>query len=437
MLALIGVGVSLLAVIPAYLLRRWRGVALLLGAIVSAALGLGFALIPMDRTFLLWGREFTAGQAVTVFGRSILLDPLSQTALTFLFLIGAALFLLAWPLESGELYAPIGLGVLGLLVAALVVRPLVYAMLLLELAATLSVLLLRGEVGGARYLTFCVLALPGPLVAHWLLDMYALTPDQTGLLSTASLLIGLSFALMLGLVPFHSWVPALARAESPLAVALIYSAVGGTVWFLLLDYLQTYLWLGQSPYWSSALTLLGVGTAVVGGLLGTTRRGWGALLGYGVMVDTGMLVLVLGRGEAVGLELERAMMLTRTWGVLTMAAGLAALGVRRGSAEPEWSPWGAVAAAAGLLSLAGFPPTVGFVSRWGLYRLLFQDHPLTALALLLASAGPVVGLLRMLPTALQSGVPPRRALALTDLWLALASLGAVGLGLFPQFLIYR
>ncbi len=437
MLALIGIGLLLLVMIPTYFLRRQRGIALLLAAAVSAALGFGVALIPMDRTFVLWGREFTVGGAATILGRSVLVGSLAQTALTFLFMIGAALFLLAWPLESGELYAPIGLGVLGLLAAALVVRPLVYAMLLLELAVAFSVLLLRGGVGGARYLTFCILALPGPLVAHWLLDMYALTPDQAGLLHTASLLIGLSFALMLGLVPFHPWVPALARGESPLAVALIYSAVGGTAWFLLLDYLQTYPWLGQSPYWSSALTVLGVGTAVIGGLLGTTRRGWGALLGYAVMVDTGMLVLALGRGEAVGLELERAMMLTRTWGVLTMAAGLAAVGVRRESAEPGWSPWGAVAAAAGLLSLAGFPPTVGFVSRWGLYRLLFQEHPLMVAALLLASAGPVVGLLRMLPASLKSGIPARRAMTLTDLWLALASLSAVGLGLFPQLLIYR
>lgn len=437
MLALVGVGLLLLAMIPTYLLRRWRGVALLLAAVLSAALGLGIALIPMERAFVLGGREFTVGGTMTVFGRSIVLDSFSQTALTFLFLVGGALFLLAWPLESGELYAPIGLGVLGLLATALIVRPLVYAMLLLELAVALSVLLLRGGVGGARYLTFCVLALPGPLVAHWLLDMYALTPDQVGLLHTASLLIGLSFALMLGLVPFHPWVPALARRESPLAVALIFSAVGGTVWFLLLSYLRTYPWLEQSPYWSSALTALGVGTTVVGGLLGTTRRGWGALLGYAVMVDTGILVLALGRGEAGGPELERAMMLTRTWGVLTMAAGWAAIGIRHESAERGGSPWGAVAATAGLLSLSGFPPTVGFVSRWGLYRLLFQAQPLMVVALLLASVGPVVGLLRMLPAALRSGIPARQAMTLIDLWLALASLGAVGLGFFPQFLIYR
>ncbi|MDW8068166.1 MAG: proton-conducting transporter membrane subunit [Anaerolineae bacterium] len=436
MLGLLCAGVSLLAVIPVYLLRRWRGVALLLAAIVSAVLGLGVLLLPLDQTFVVGTSEFTLGGSATFFGRSIILGPLAQTGMLFLFLSSAAFFLLAWPLGAGELYAPVGLGGLGLLSAALVFRPLVYAALILELAAVLFVLLLRGGVGGARYLTFFVLAVPGPLVAHWLLDMYALTPDQTEWLTTASVLIGLSFALMLGLVPFHPWLPALARSESPLAVALIFTAVGGTVWFLLLDYLATYPWLSQSPHWSSALTVLGVGTAVAGGLLGTTRRGWGTLLGYAVMVDTGMLILALGKGGATGLELERAMMLTRTWGVLTMAAGLAAMGVN-GASEQKRSPWGVVAAAVGLLSLAGFPPTVGFASRWGLYRLLFLERPMTVLALLLASVGPVVGMLRMLPPSLRPEAFHPRASVVVDLLLALATAGAIGMGMFPQMLMDR
>lgn len=437
MLTLIGLGLLFLAAIPAYFLRRWHIFALLLAATVTAALGVAAALLPPDRSFTLGGREFIFGETVTFWGRSIVAGPLARTGLTFLLLTGAALFLMGGPLKAGELYAPIGLVVLGLLGTALVVRPLVYAVLVMELAAALSVLLLQGGMGGARYLTFFVLALPGPLIAHWLLDMYALTPDQAGLLHTASLLIGLSFALMLGLVPFHPWVPALARRESPLAAALIFSTVGGTAWFLLLDYLQTYPWLDESPYWSSALAVLGIGTVVLGGLLGTTRRGWGALLGYAVVVDTGMLVLALGRGGAVGVELERAMMLTRVWGVLTAAGGLAALGVGGDGPERGRSPWGAVAATVGLLSLAGFPPTVGFVSRWGLYRLLFQEQPLTALALLLASAGLVVGLLRMLPSVLQAETASSRAPLAVDLLLVLTTAGALFLGIFPQFLIYR
>ncbi len=437
MLALLAIGLPLVLVPITYLLRRWQRVSFLLAAVVSAALGGMMVAVPPDLVVSLGGREFVAGGTMTFLGRSVVFGPLAQVGLTFLFLAGAALFLLAGLLETGELYPSIGLGTLGLLAAALVVRPLVYAVLILELAVAFSVLILHSGIGGTRYLTFFVLALPGPLIAHWLLDMYALTPDQTGLLQTASLLVGLSFALMLGLVPFHPWVPALGRGELPMAIALIFSAVGGTVWFLLLDYLRTYPWVSQSPYWVPALTAMGIGTAVVGGLLGAAPRGWGALLGYAVMVDTGMLTLALVRADALGVELERAMMLTRVWGVLTAAAGLSAVGAE-GIPPRGWrSAWGAVALMVGLLTLSGFPPTVGFASRWGLYRLLFQDQPLTALALLVASLGPVVGMLRMLPGALRVESTEKRTLALADFLLALMAAGAIGLGLFPQILIYR
>lgn len=436
MLALLAIGLPLLSVPPTYFLRRWRGVSLLLAAAIAAALGAAMLVVPPDYTFTLGGREWAAGGATTFFGRSVVLGPLAHTGLTFLFLAGAALFLLAWPLGAADPYAPVGMGMLGLLAAALVVRPLVYGMLILELAVAFSVLILHSGIGGTRYLTFFVLALPGPLIAHWLLDMYALTPDQAGLLRTASLLIGLSFALMLGLVPFHPWVPALGRGESPLSVALIFSAVGGTVWFLLLDYLQTYPWISQSPYWFPALSAMGIGTAVIGGLLGAAPRGWGALLGYAVMVDTGMLTLALARADTLGVELERAMMLTRVWGVITAAAGLAAVGAGESPSRGLRSVWGALALMAGLLTLAGFPPTVGFASRWGLYRLLFRDQPMAALALLVASFGPVVGMLRMLPESLRVEPTASRTPALADLLLALMAAGAIGLGLFPQILIY-
>jgi hypothetical protein len=46
-------------------------------------------------------------------------------------------------------------------------------------------------------------------------------------------------------------------------------------------------------------------------------------------------------------------------------------------------------------------------------------------------------MLRMLPEALRVEFAADRTLALTDLLLALMAAGAIGLGLFPQILIYR
>ncbi|RME36913.1 MAG: hypothetical protein D6793_05010 [Thermoflexia bacterium] len=439
--ALLCVLLPFLASLPAYLLRRWRWPSALIGATVMAALGGLLVGMPLDRPISLLGYEGTLASPAQFFGRAVGLTPLNQTALAFLYFTGAALFVLAGVLEPRTVYPPLGLVVIGLLTGALVVRPLLYGVLFLQLAVALSVLLLPNGASGVRYLTFYVLALPGLMASHWLLDLYALTPDQPALLRTATLLIGLSFALMLGLVPFYPWVPALARGGTPLPVALIFSGIGGTVWFLMLDYLQTYPWLQATPQWASVLTAFGVGTMVFGGLLGMTHRGMGALLGYAVMVDTGFSILVLGHTAALGVELERALMLARTWGVIVLAAGLAA-SVRHseGTESFQAKPGSLFALVMGLLSLVGFPPTVGFASRWGFYRWLVQEQPFLTALVLFSSAGPLVGLMRALPTLLR---PSREAIprltrrgGLTDVLPALAALGALVLGLFPQWLIY-
>lgn len=439
--ALICILLPLLMSVPAYLLRRWRWPAALLGAAATAVLGAMLLFLPLDRPLTVLGREWALGTPLPFFGRTIGLTPLSQTSLTFLYFTGTALLALAGVLMPGSAFPPLGLMVIGMLAGALVVRPLIYGVLFLQIAVALSVLLLSGEAGGIRYLTFYILALPGLMASHWLLDMYALTPDQPALLRTATLLIGFSFALMLGLVPFHPWVPALARTGNPLPVALIFSGVGGTVWFLMLEYLQTYPWLRAAPQWASVLMAFGAGTIVLGGLLGTTWQGVSALLGYAVMVDTGFSILALEQATVLGVELERALMLARTWGILTFVIGLAALSrTHEKPALLRTSPGSLFALVVGLLSLVGFPPTVGFASRWGLYRTLFQEQPLLTAMVLLASIGPVVGLMRALPALLQpasEGLPrPLPREHLTDALPALAAMGALLLGLFPQWLIY-
>jgi len=396
------IALPMVVAVVSYTLRAWRAAATLLVAGVSLALGLMLVLLPFGEPVTFLGQTFVLGGETSLLGRALVLGPSTRMAMGFLFLVGAGFFLLAWQLEPQTLFAPVGLGMLGLLSGALLIRPLVYAALFLEIAVALSVFPLQADPrapvrSGLRYLTFFVLALPGLLVSHWLLELYTLTPDQSGLLYMATALIGFSFALLLGLVPFHPWVPAVGRDGAPLMAAFLFTAVGGAVWFLLLTYLQAYPWLTDYPQWAAALTALGVITAVMGGLLGTAQRGAGTLMGYAVMVDTGALLVALGASSHTGLGLGVATLFARAWSLALMAAGLAGLRTQGWELTGlSWrAPWSALAWVIGGLSLIGFPLTAGFAPRWGVYRLLFATDPGAALALLLASTGLCVGLLRV------------------------------------------
>ncbi len=226
----------------AYALRRWQWLPPILGTVIPLVLGGLLLFFPFDRSVVLFGHEIVLGGEAELLGRTLFFGPSARAGLAFLFLAGSAFSLLAWQLEPGGLLVPLGLGLLGVLGGVLLVRPLIYAALLLQIGATIVVFPLQADPrspvrGGLRYLTFFTLALPGLLISHWLLDMYAVTPDQTSLLYLATGLIGFSFALLLGVVPFHPWVPAVGRDGSPLAAGFLFSISGSAVWFLFLAYL--------------------------------------------------------------------------------------------------------------------------------------------------------------------------------------------------------
>ncbi len=448
----------ILAAAVVYSLRQLRMLSSLLSSGISLALGLMLLLLPFGEPVEFFGRTFILGGETALLGRSFILGPSVRSAMAFLFFTGTVFFALAWRLEGETLFVPVALGTLGLLGGVLLIRPLIYAVLLLEIAVTLSIFPLHADPrppvrGGLRYLTFFTLAMPGLLISHWLLDRYAMTPDQTSLLYLATALIGFSFALLLGIVPFHPWVPAMARDGAPLASAFLFSTIGGTVWFLLLSYLETYPWLIEYSQWSTVLTALGVLTAFWGGLLGTTQRGAGTLIGYAIMVDTGMLLVVLGQSSNLDLGLGMALIMARAWSLALTSAGLAGL---RAQSQDEGlelvglglrAPWSTISWLVGGLALLGFPLTIGFAPRWGIYRFLFRTQPWAAVVLLLSSAGLLIGLLRLLNQLLTSPakrqpltgseppelpVPPPsepRVVVLMQLFLVA---GTLVLGFYPQ-----
>ncbi len=457
-------GPLLLLIIPlvmasiVYILLRWVSLSALLAVGTALALGIAVVTLPLDQPVRVyfWGeRQIAMGEAVRFLGRELVLEQADRMAMAILFLTAAGLFFLAWRVTPQPLLFPMGLGLLSLLSGALLIRPLIYAVLLIEIAAALSIFALQAEGqsptrGGMRYLTFTTLALPGVLVTHWLLDRYVLTPDDVGLLNTAAALLAVSFALLLGVVPFHTWVPAVAGDSVSLAGTFVLTINNGAVWFLLLDFLETYPWLNTHPYFGSLFSTAGLAMIVVGGLLAPSQRRLGPLMGYGALVDSGGALIALGMHSRLGLTLVLLSLLVRPFGLALMATGLSGLRARNGDddncAALRGLAWKAPCSTAvlifGGLSIAGLPVSAGFIWRWSLCRALMPSSPGSALLLLLAGVGVMVGVWRGLSALLVRPRLPegeRFPRVTSEGWLTavvvvVAILACVGVGLFPQVL---
>jgi len=396
-----------------YVVRRWSMLSALLSIGTTLVLGLVIMLLPLGQTVELWGRQIVMGGTVSFLGRELILEEVDRIAIAFLYLTASGIFLLAWQVSPSGLLFPVGFGMLSLLSGSLLIRPLIYAVLLVEMAIAISVFALQPEGrpparGVLKYLAFSLLALPGLLVIHWLMDRYALTPDDTRLLDMAAILLAFSFALLMGSVPFYMWVPSMADDSDPLASAFVFSVNHGAIWFLLLAFLETYPRLSSYARFDSIASGAGLAMVSVGGILAASQRHFGRLMGFGALIDSGVALVALGMGSEQGLALALLSLLVRPFGLALMAAGIGGLEARSDqglsmedvSGLARRAPWSTFAFVSGAVSTAGLPVSAGFAGRWTLFRAVGSSSFTSVLTMVAAGVGLMFGVGRALSALL-------------------------------------
>jgi multicomponent Na+:H+ antiporter subunit D len=396
-----------------WLLRRWAALAALLSASISVALAWMAWRLPLDQPVQLWGRQVALGETVSLLGRDLVMSAGDQSNLIMVFLVAAGLFVFSWRVSQGWTFYPLGLALLSVLTAALLVEFHIFAVLLLQIGAALCVFLIQGgrvgsTRGALRFLTFFTLAIPPLLITSWLLGQYELTPDDTRLLDASTLLFGFGFAILLGVVPFHTWVTAVSADAPPLVSSFIFGLFYAVIWFVMLDLFQSFDWLVAHPAFRTAFNYGGYSMLVVGASLAAVQRRLGHLLGYATLADMGAAQLALALKTEVGLNAALFCLGTRAVSLLIMALGISIIQHRAEGDDfnkvagwGRYVPWATVALVVGGLSLAGLPLGPGFTSRWSIARLVAREQAGGALVLLMASVAVGIGVVRALMALLR------------------------------------
>ena len=228
--------------------------------------------------------------------------------------------------------------------------------------------------------------------------------------TTALVLLLAGFAVKAGLVPFQVWLPR-GYAAAPGPARAVMAGVCVNVAFY--GMWRTLALLGRPPAWlAGILLLLGGLTALLGIAHAAVSSRLSRVIAYSSVENTGLIVTGFSvaltgaavgdeRLTAVGLLAATLQMVAHTAAkslLFSAAAGLEAaagsddLEVLRGMGRK--TPWSGFGLAVGAVTLAGLPPTAGFVSEWFLLESLMQQFRVTALGgrLTLALAGAAVAL---------------------------------------------
>jgi len=230
-----------------------------------------------------------------------------------------------------------------------------------------------------------------------LAEIIAVAPEGP-LVTTAIVLVLVGALSKSAIVPFHFWLPAAMAAPTPVSAYLHAAAMVKAGIYLIARMAPGF---AEMPGWREILVTLGVATMLIGGLTALRQFDLKLVLAHGTVSQLGFLTVVVGYGTRdsalAGLALLLAHALFKSTlflsvGIVDHDAGTRDL--RKISGLGRRSPALAAVVLVALASMAGLPPTLGFVAKEAVFTSLLEEGlagaPLAWLALVGVALGSVL-----------------------------------------------
>jgi len=285
-------------------------------------------------------------------------------------------------------------------------------------------------------------------------EMSAMTPDAGApALPGHALYPAILILVLLGCftksaqVPFHFWLPNAMAAPTPVS-AYLHSATMVKAGVYLMARLSPTL--GGTDAWQWSLTLAGAATMLLGSIWAMRQTDLKQMLAYTTLMALGTATMFLGGGTPVAIAAAATFIVVHALykaslflvvGILDKTTGTRDVAALAGLGRSLPLVW-AIAAAAGL-SMAGFPPLIGFIGKELKYEgaLAVASEPAFVVATAVAANAMMVacaGLVALKPFLARGGTAatPVKARAPIALWIGPGVFSTAGLvfGLAPDML---
>jgi NADH-quinone oxidoreductase subunit N len=277
--------------------------------------------------------------------------------------------------------------------------------------------------------------------------LHHINPGQYWIVMTSLAFIIAGFGFKLGLVPFHMWVPDVYQG-APVSVVMLLGCAPKIAAITLFSRMLYQVFGDFHVQWSELLIILSILSMVFGNLLAIVQTTIRRLLGYSAIAHAGYMLLGLIAGNHFGVTAALfyvvsyaitavgcfgiLILLNRTGFEVTQISDLAGLNNRH--------PWLAFLMLLLLFSMAGIPPTLGFMAKFSVVLSLVHAHKvwLASLALVFAIIG-IYYYLRVVKTiyfdsSKQSGLPLRIPRDMT-IAISINGLAVLVLGIFPSIIL--
>lgn len=418
-------------------------------------------------------RLFERDESATGFGGAILVDPFF-IFFAMLFLISAALVILLsvkyLEIEAehhAEYYALILFATVGMMFMASGIDLVVLFLALETMAITFYVLagFLRGNKksneGALKYMLLG--AFSGGLLAYGFSLLYGISgfarepstrlpaimegvakagPDNI-LVIGALVTVAAGMLFKVAAVPFHQWAPDTYEGAPTSITAFLSVASKAASFAMLLRIFLSVFW-PVKPSWELMLAGVAVATMTWGNFAALTQTNLKRLLAYSSIAHAGYILLGLVAGNVTGLQgvsfylFAYAFMNTGAFAIIIILRRKGLIGDEIEDVQGLYyrSPAAAVLLLLFMLSLAGIPPTAGFIGKYFIFLGLIEaKHYLLAVIAVLYVVPALYYYFRIVQAAwMRDSNDPVAPLVSTGQALALTVAGVITLvaGIYPE-----
>jgi formate hydrogenlyase subunit 3/multisubunit Na+/H+ antiporter MnhD subunit len=366
-------------------LVTWSGILLSLWLLVMAVA------LPVEEVISFGQGTFKLSESLVVLGREFILTDTDRPFLALLFFFQMGWVFGALFVRPVDLFVPITFAMGALLNAALAVEPFLYAALLIEISALIAIPMLcppeqKPGRGVFRFLAFQTFGMPFILLAGHFLTGLEASPGQIEVVTQSGVLLGIGFAFILAMVPFHSWVPMLTEESNPYPVAYVLFILTGMVSLFGLGFFDRFVWLRDSEIAYLLLRNVGALMLLVGGIWAALEKDWGRMLGHYVIAETGVNLLAVGIRSPQGVLIFFWLLLVRYFSLVIWAGAISAIKKRADdrldmeslSGFGHRRPLLLGIALLAQLSLIGAPFLAGYTARFALWQHLSEVDAVAA-----------------------------------------------------------
>ncbi len=268
------------------------------------------------------------------------------------------------------------------------------------------------------------------------------------LLLAALALILAGFAFKLALVPFHAWAPDVYQGAPTPVTAFLSVVPKGAALVVLARVVADVLPQSVTPRWVPLLAIVAVASQTLGNLVAIAQRDLKRMLAYSGIAHMGYALVGVVAYGADGIAGVLVYLAAYTF--MNIAGFAVVSAFSESEDEPHlitdlagqgWErPYLSFALAVSMFSLAGIPPTVGFVAKFLVFRAAVNEHLVwLAVVGVLNSLVSVFYYLRVVYYLYMKPLP-RRAPVYSEPWpvrivAGACALAMVALGLFPAWLL--